>query len=128
MNDTMLYAAAEALISRELGVDTVHQSDCELCFLYNDSYIEVKPSTYIQEKEPPYFDIRRSASKTKRPSDVCIFSVKNGCQWDFYIVKTSIIDYCFDCQPNVSLSLIEPIALHVKVGNIKQAVDVACSI
>lgn len=128
MNDTMLYAAAEALISRELGVDTVHKSNCELCFLYNNSCVDVIPSTYLQEKEPPYFDIRRSASKTKRSSDVCIFSVKNGCQWDFYIVKTSVIDSCFKDQPNINLSLIEPIALHVKAGNIKQAVDVACSV
>lgn len=128
MNDTMLYTAAEAFISHELGVDTVHRSNSKLWFLYNGSCVEII-ATYLQEKEPHYFDIRRSAaSKPKKTSDVCIFSVKKGCQWDFYIIKTSIIDSCFEGQPNINLSLIEPMALHVKAEGIKQAVDVACNI
>lgn len=122
MGDTVLFAAAEALISRELGVDTASCSGCDSCFLYNGSCVEVKPSEYIDEQEPPYFNIQRTLS------DVCVFSVRKDLDWDFYVVRTSALASCADGQPCISLSLVEPIALHVKVGSIKQAVDVACSI
>ena len=120
MKDTVLYAAAEALISRELGVDTTYCSSCDSCFLYNGSCVEVKPSECINEQEPPCFYIEQAAS------DICVFSVRNGLDWDFYVVRTSALVSCSDGQPFISLSLVEPIALHVKVGGIKQAVDVAC--
>lgn len=120
MGDTVLFAAAEALISRELGVDTTPCSGCDSCFLYNGSCVEVKPSECINEQEPPYFNIQQTLS------DVCVFSVRKGLDWDFYVVRTSALVSCSDGQPCISLSLVEPIALHVKVGGIKQAVDVAC--
>ncbi len=126
MENTVLFAAAEALISRELGVDAVARSGCDLCFLYKGSYVEVKPSEYIDEQEPPYFNIRRVGST--RPSDVCIFSVRKGEDWDFYIVKTSAIDSCFDSQSCVGLPLIKPISIHTKIDGIKKAVDLTCSV
>lgn len=126
MKDTVLFAAAEALISRELGVDTVYRSGCDSCFLYGGSYVEVLPSEYIDEQEPPLFNIRGTASK--HPSDVCVFSVKKGLNWDFYIMRSSVLDSCSGGQSCVSLPLIEPVSLHAKIGGIKQAVHLACNI
>ena len=121
MNNTEFFPAAEECVSRELGVEIVDRSGCGSRLLYNDTYIEVKPS-YTDEQEPSYFDIRRSASS------VCVFSVNDGCQWDFYIVKSSVIDSCFENLSVISLPLIEPIALHVRLGGIKQAIDLAVGI
>lgn len=122
MGDTVLFAAAEALISRELGMDTFPRFDCDSCFLYNGSYVEVKPSEYIDEQEPPYFNIQQTLS------DVCVFSVRKGLDWDFYVVRTSALASCADGQSCISLSLVEPISLHAKVGGIKQAVNLACGL
>lgn len=122
MGDTVLFAAAEALISRELGVDTFPRFDCDSCFLYNGSYVEVKPSEYIDEQEPPYFNIQQTLS------DVCVFSVRKGLDWDFYVARTSALASCANGQPCISLSLVEPISLHAKVGGIKKAVNLACGL
>lgn len=126
MGDTVLFAAAEALISRELGVDTVCRSDCDSCFLYGNSYIEVLPTERIVEHEPPVFNIQWAASE--RLSDICVFTLKNWLFWDFYIVKSSVIDSCFGGITNISLPLIEPFSLHAKVGGIKRAIDLACNL
>lgn len=126
MEDTLLFAAAEALVSSELGVDTVCRSDCDSCFLYGNTYIEVLPTERIDEQEPPVFNIERTASE--RLSDVCVFTLKNRLFWDFYIVKSSVIDSCFGGITNISLPLIEPFSLHTKVGGIKRAIDLACNL
>lgn len=126
MGDTVLFAAAETLVARELGVDTVACSGDEPCFLYDDSYVLVKPSEYADGQEPPYFDIQQTA--LDYPTDVYVFSVKKGSDWDFYIVKTSAVNSCADGQSCISLSLIEPISLHAHVGGVKQAVALACSV
>lgn len=126
MEDTVLFAAAEALISRELGVDTVYRSGCGSCFLYDGSYVEVLPSEYIDEQEPPLFNIRWAASE--RPSDICVFSVKKCKNWDFYIMRSSVLASCSGGQSCVSLPLVEPVSLHAKIGGIKQAVHLACNI
>lgn len=115
MSDTVLFAAAEALVFRELGIC----SGCEPCFLYNGSRVEVKPSEYIDDVEPPYFGVRQTAS------DICVFSLKNGLKWDFYIIRTSVLNSCFAGLSAVSLPMIAPLALHVNVGGVKQAVDLA---
>ncbi len=126
MRDTVLFTAAEALISHELGVDAVVRSGCDLCFLYNGSYVEVLPSEYIDEQEPPHFNIRWAVSEC--PSDVCVFLVKKGLNWDFYIMRSSVLASCSDGQSCVSLPLVEPVSLHAKIGGIKQAVNLACNI
>lgn len=126
MGDTVLFAAAEALISRELGVDTFTRFDCDSCFLYNGSYVEVKPSEYIDEQEPPYFNVRQASFDC--PSDIYVFSVRKGLDWDFYVVRTSVLASCADGQPCVGLPLVEPVSLHTKVGGIKQAVNLACGL
>lgn len=125
MGDTVLFAA-EALISRELGLDTAFRSGCDSCFLYGNSYIEVLPTERIDEQEPPMFNIQWAASE--RLSDVCVFTLKNRLFWDFYIVKSSVIDSCFGGITNISLPLIEPFSLHAKVGGIKRAIDLACNL
>ena len=126
MGDTVLFAAAEALISRELGVDTVCRSGCDSCFLYGNTYIEVLPTERIDEQEPPMFNIRWDTSE--HPSDVCIFSVKQGLDWDFYVMRSSVITSCCGGQPCVSLPLVEPVCIHAKIGGIKRAVNMACNI
>lgn len=126
MGDTVLFAAAEALISCELGVDTFPRFDGDSCFLYNGSYVEVKPFEYIDEQEPPYFNIQQTSFDC--PSDVCIFSVRKELNWDFYVVRTSVLASCADGQPYVSLPLVEPVSLHTKVGGIRQAVNLACGL
>lgn len=126
MEDTLLFAAAEALVSSELGVDTVCRSDCDSCFLYGNTYIEVLPTERIVEQEPPVFNIQWAASE--RLSDICVFTLKNRLFWDFYIVKSSVIDSCFGGITNISLPLIEPFSLHAKVGGIKRAIDLACNL
>ncbi len=121
MEDTVLFAAAEAIVFYKLGIGNTTRSGCGSGLPYNGSYVEVKPSEYIDEQEPPYFDIRRAASE--RPSDICVFSVKKGSDWDFYIVRTSVLDSCFGGQSAVNLAMIKPFALHVNICGIKQAVD-----
>lgn len=121
MNNTEFISAAEECVSCELGAEVVDRSGCGSCLLYNDTYIDVKPS-YTDEQEPPYFDIRHSAS------DICVFSVNDGGQWDFYIVKSSVVGSCLENQSVIGLPLIEPIALHVRAGGIKQAIDLAVGI
>jgi len=123
MENTVLLTAVKDLISRELSVDLGDCSGCDLCFLYSGSYVEVKPSEYISEQELPYFNVQRAVSE--RPSDVCIFSLRKGLDWDFYVVRTSVLDSCFGGQSAINLAMIEPFALHVKTSGIKQAVDLA---
>lgn len=127
MKDSVLFAAAEALVSRELGVDTVYRSGGELCFLYDNSYIEVLPSERINEQEPPLFNILQPASDDC-PPDVSIFAVNQGLDWDFYIMRSSLLTSCSEGQSCVSLPWVEPVSLHAKIGGIKQAVNLACSI
>lgn len=125
MTDTVLSAAAETIVSYKLGIGNV-TFGCGSALPYNGSYVEVLPSAYIDEQEPPYFSVRRSASE--RPSDVCVFAVEKGSDWDFYILRTSVLDSCFAGQSCVSLPLIEPISLHTKIGGLQQAVNLACNI
>ncbi|MCM1059409.1 MAG: hypothetical protein NC452_03870 [Eubacterium sp.] len=124
MRDTVLFAAAEALISHELGVDVVLCSGCDSCFLYDGSSVEVFSSEYIDEQEPPYFNIPAS----ERTSDICVFSVKKGLNWDFYIMRSSVLVSCSDGLSRVGLPLVEPVSLHAKIDGIKQAVNLACNI
>lgn len=121
MSDKKLLEAAEEIISHELGVSIVKHSDCESCLLYNELYIEVKALEYTDEQESLYFDISQPSSK--RVSDIYIFSVKNESDWDFYIVNTSVVDTTFDNQSTISLSMVEPIASHVKAEGIKKSID-----
>lgn len=133
---------AEFLVARALELDSITRAEWGLYdLLYGDIRIEVKSSAYIQSWEQaelykPRFDIHVPVSEGKRQSDVYIFSLLNEKerdkinpldlnQWDFYIVKTSAINSTFDSQKSVALSMVEPIAIKVKFGEIKKAVDLA---
>lgn len=52
----------------------------------------------------------------------------NSSDWDFYITKTATIDCSFNNQECIGLPMIEPFAIHTKIGGIKQAVSLACDI
>lgn len=144
LDNTYRGMLAEFLVARALDLDSIARSEWGLYdLLYGDTRIEVKSSAYIQSWEQeqiysPRFDIH-TPSAGKRPSDVYVFSLLNEKnresvnpldlnQWDFYIVKTTIIDDTFDSQKSVALSIIEPIAMRVKFSGIKQAVDLAAGI
>lgn len=126
MTESELYAAAKALVSREIGDCPVDCSENESCFLYNGKYVKICPSVYIDENDMPCFAVQRYYSQ--QTCDISVFSLKNRLSWDFYIVKSSVIDSCFGRLDNISLPLIEPFSLHTKVGGIKQAIDLACSL
>lgn len=121
MNSVTLSAAAETIVSYKLGIGNV-TFGCGAPLPYGGSYLEVLPSAYIDNQEPPCFGVPQFAS------DVCVFSLNNGCEWDFYVVKTSSLRSCFAGEACVSLPLIEPISLHTRIGGLKQAVDLACAI
>ncbi len=140
LDNTYRGMLAEFLVARALELDSIARAEWGLYdLLYGDTKIEVKSSAYVQSWEQkelysPRFDIHVPVSAGKRQSDIYIFSLLNEKerdkvdpldlgQWDFYIVKTSVIDSTFDTQKSVSLSLIEPIAIKVKFTGIKQAVD-----
>lgn len=143
LDNTYRGMLAEFLVARALNLDSIARSEWGLYdLLYGNTKIEVKSSAYIQSWEQeqiysPRFDIH-APSAGKRPSDVYVFSLLNEKnrdsvnpldlnQWDFYIVKTPVIDDTFDSQKSVALSIIEPIAMCVKFCGIKQAVDLACN-
>ena len=123
MNNTELNSTVEKIVSSALGISASEHSSRSLSFLYQGATIEVISSEYIDEQEPPYFDISRPASENKRMSDVCVFALKNKSQWDFYILRTSLVDTTFDSQSIVALSFIEHIGMHVKIDGIKKSVD-----
>ncbi|GHU59289.1 hypothetical protein AGMMS49975_26720 [Clostridia bacterium] len=142
LDNTYRGMLAEFLVARALNLNSITRAGWGLYdLLYGDIKIEVKSSAYIQsweQKQPyaPRFDIHEAVSAGKRPSDIYVFSLLNEKerevvnpldlrQWDFYVVKTSVIDLTFDKQKSVGLSMIEPIALCVKFDGLKQAVDMA---
>ena len=123
MSEIALFAAAEKLVSSKLGIDNAARSGCEPCFLYNGSRVEVIPAEYVDDLEPPYFNIRRAASACS--SGVCVFALKKSLEWDFYVTSASVINSCFGGQSVASLPMITPMSIRVDVGRIKQAVDLA---
>lgn len=143
LSNTYRGMLAEFLVARALELDSITRAEWGLYdLLYGETRIEVKSSAYIQSWEQtqlysPRFDIH-STTADKRPSDVYVFCLLNEKdrekinplylnQWDFFIVKTSVIDSTFDTQKSVALSVVSPIAIRVKFSGIKQAVDVARS-
>ena len=126
MTELELYDAAKTLIYREIGDCHTDCPGCEPCFLYNGKYVQISTSEYNGENDIPCFTVQRFYSWRK--CGISLFSLKNRLSWDFYIVKSSVINSCFGRFDTISLPLIEPFSLHTKVGGIKQAIDLACSL
>lgn len=140
LNNTYRGMLAEFLVARALSLDSITRAEWELYdLLYGSTRIEVKSSAYIQSWEQetlssPRFDIHQSITNGKRMSDIYVFCLLNEKnrdeidpldlnQWDFFIVKTEIIESTFGNQKSVSLSIIEPICIRTKFSGIKKAID-----
>lgn len=108
-----------ALVSVALGEKAAQYTESEPFFIYNGVRIGVFFSECCDDQDTPYFDIRYIGS------EISVFSVKNGLNVDFYVIRNSALASCFSGLSVVGLSMIAPVALHVKADRLKQAVDLA---
>ena len=142
---------AEYIVAKSLGLETADNVGSWTLFdiLYRDTRIEVKETSYYHswqtDDEPKsearsfgitkaYSEYQDSTSTFERQNDIYVFCLNTGKtrkesdplkleHWEFYIVKTSVInDLCGD-RKTISLSRLKKITSAIPYDEIKPTVD-----
>ncbi|MEF2175998.1 MAG: hypothetical protein V3575_05980 [Candidatus Absconditabacteria bacterium] len=145
LNNTMRGILAEFIIAKALGIDNSYRVEWnEYDLVYDDLKIEVKSGAYIQSWEQQKFSnivltIKptkdQKCTNCKRQSDIYIFAILshkdsktinplNLEQWDFYIIKTSILNEKLGEQKTIVLNgLLNLNPIKSSFENLKNNID-----
>lgn len=145
LNNTMRWKLAEFIIAKALGITNSYRIEWdEYDLVYNDLKIEIKSWSYIQSWEQnKYSNIILSIKPTKdynwnelkRRSDIYVFAILSHKdaktinplkleQWDFYIIKTNILNKKLWNQKTIWLnSLLKLNPIKCSFENLKITID-----
>ncbi len=145
LNNAMRWKLAEYIIARALWIDSGYRIEWdEYDLVYNDLKIEIKSWAYIQSwEQDKYSNIVLTIKPTmdynwsdfKRQSDIYIFAIlshKDAStinplkleQWDFYIIKTKLLNEKLWKQKTIGLnSLLKLNPIVSDFNNLKNEVD-----
>lgn len=145
LNNALRWKLAEYIIAKALWIDNNFRIEWdEYDLVYNDLKIEIKSWAYIQSwEQDKYSNITLIVKPTKdynwtdfkRQSDIYIFAILSYKeaftinplkleQWDFYIIKTSILNENLWKQKTIWLnSLLRLNPIKCSFENLKQEID-----